>query len=498
MKNKIKICVVGTGPSSISVAKYFSSISDIDLTIIDIGNTSKDYSKNYKSSLIPKKSFFGNFFMYQRKDKLKIIHKANVDFDTSHALGGLSTVWGANISYLNNIYFKKWNISPSKFLDAFNFVANFIPHISINDDMDKNHDYKFNSTHFIEKPNFENKRKLHSDLTFGLSKLAINQKLCTKCTRCMEGCSYGAIFNSKNILHDLLSFRNITYKNNLQALRFVEKDKVITLTSKNLANGKTIEHQFDHLFIGAGVLDSTLIHSRSLAGNKNFKIKESKKFYKIFVSLGKIKSDLNDNISLSHYFIKHKQNDSIIHSQLYSLFFILRFMVNQKFGSKYEFILTPFKFILKKMYLCMIYLDSEDSGYINLKFSSDLNSCICEGVESSASKIRLKKFLRSLREEYFRYKIFPLPFTLSSKLGHSQHFGSTLPMKKNPKENEVDLLGRPVGFSRISFIDASILPTIPSAPTTINVMANAVRICSEIYHKILSKRADGDKFNDAI
>lgn len=60
-------------------------------------------------------------------------------------------------------------------------------------------------------------------------------------------------------------------------------------------------------------------------------------------------------------------------------------------------------------------------------------------------------------------------------------------MKKNPKNHEVDLLGRPVGFKRISFIDASILPKIPSAPTTINVIANAVRICSEIYQKILSK-----------
>jgi ferredoxin len=277
-KKKIKIGIVGTGPSSISVAKYFSSIPDIDLTIIDIGNTFKNYSKNHKLSLIPKKSFFGNFFMYQRNDKLKIIHKNNVDFDTSHALGGLSTVWGANVSYLNNIYFKKWNISPSKFLDAFKFVVRFMPHISINDEIDKEYDYKFNSIHFIKKPKFENKKKPDSNLSFGLSKLAINPKLCTKCSRCMEGCSYNAIFNSKDILYDLLFFRNITYKNNLQALRFVEKNKVIALTSKNLANGKTIEHQFDYLFIGAGVLDSTLIYSRSLGGNNNFKIKESKKF----------------------------------------------------------------------------------------------------------------------------------------------------------------------------------------------------------------------------
>jgi choline dehydrogenase-like flavoprotein len=42
------------------------------------------------------------------------------------------------------------------------------------------------------------------------------------------------------------------------------------------------------------------------------------------------------------------------------------------------------------------------------------------------------------------------------------------------------MLGRPYRHKRTFIIDSSVLPSIPASPTTIVVMANAVRICKAI------------------
>jgi choline dehydrogenase-like flavoprotein len=42
------------------------------------------------------------------------------------------------------------------------------------------------------------------------------------------------------------------------------------------------------------------------------------------------------------------------------------------------------------------------------------------------------------------------------------------------------VLGRPVGFERVSAVDAAVLPSIPATTITLTVMANAHRIASEV------------------
>jgi choline dehydrogenase-like flavoprotein len=63
--------------------------------------------------------------------------------------------------------------------------------------------------------------------------------------------------------------------------------------------------------------------------------------------------------------------------------------------------------------------------------------------------------------------------------GRSFHAGGTFPMRQNPGRFEVDLLGRPTGFSRIHLVDASVFPSLPATTITLSVMANAHRIGSE-------------------
>jgi choline dehydrogenase-like flavoprotein len=62
--------------------------------------------------------------------------------------------------------------------------------------------------------------------------------------------------------------------------------------------------------------------------------------------------------------------------------------------------------------------------------------------------------------------------------GRGYHTGGTFPMRRNPGAFEVDLQGRPTGFSRVHLVDASVFPSLPATTITLSVMANAHRIGS--------------------
>ncbi|HXN77484.1 MAG TPA: GMC oxidoreductase, partial [Candidatus Dormibacteraeota bacterium] len=60
--------------------------------------------------------------------------------------------------------------------------------------------------------------------------------------------------------------------------------------------------------------------------------------------------------------------------------------------------------------------------------------------------------------------------------GRGFHNGGTFPMRANPGPFEVDVLGRPHGFTRVHVVDASVFPSLPATTITLSVMANAHRI----------------------
>jgi choline dehydrogenase-like flavoprotein len=62
--------------------------------------------------------------------------------------------------------------------------------------------------------------------------------------------------------------------------------------------------------------------------------------------------------------------------------------------------------------------------------------------------------------------------------GRGFHCGGTFPMQSKPDRLQSDTLGRPAGFRRLHVVDATTFPSVPAAPITYTVMANAHRIAS--------------------
>lgn len=487
------IAIVGSGPTGAIAAKYLLENSDYQVTIIDCGLTSATHVDPVSDGLIPKKTYFGNAFMYKRLDSIKYEFDKNTSFDTSHALGGLSNVWGANISALHDRYCDKWGIDKEEIREAYAYVLNAIPICATRDMIDDQYDFDITYRHALNDPlslwhaqQFGKYKDAISSLgvSIGLSKLAVSPDKCIKCSKCMEGCTEGAIFNSADLFIDLKKSDKFVYMGGTLVERFQEKNDSVKLDVIDLKSGRKKSIEFDTFILAAGAVDTSNILMESLRIKGDVKLRESKKFYFPVFSTNLLKSaNLDNTISLSHFFIQESENESMVHCQLYSCYHIMRYVMKGKLGSLSTSLLFPFKFILKNFYLAMIYLDSEDSGGIVMSTVGNVRNV--SGVESIKSKERLESFVSKMRKIFKYTRLYPIPLYLSSKLGHSQHFGGTFPMKVLPNSNEVDMLGRPMNHDRVFVVDASILPTIPSSPTTTIVMANAIRICK----KLISKQA---------
>ena len=113
---------------------------------------------------------------------------------------------------------------------------------------------------------------------------------------------------------------------------------------------------------------------------------------------------------------------------------------------------------------------------------------LCKGSSISACASLLDKSTEKSRKEV-RDKInhyykeiggyIVSKFAIKQLPGESQHFGASMPMSNSPHGVETDILGRPFNLKNTHVIDTSILPNIPSTPTTLLVMANASRIADQ-------------------
>ena len=90
-----------------------------------------------------------------------------------------------------------------------------------------------------------------------------------------------------------------------------------------------------------------------------------------------------------------------------------------------------------------------------------------------------------LTKIFFKLKCLPLPIFIKSKVGVSQHFGSSLPESKSKDLGNVNLDGELIPFKNIYIADSSSLSRIPATPPTYISMSNAYRISSKIIKKYI-------------
>ena len=84
---------------------------------------------------LPKKLVYGSDFPFQWLEPDVSLELAGVDTLTSHALGGLSNAWGANIFPFAELDMKEWPISRSDLAPYYQTVLSQIPYARAKDDL---------------------------------------------------------------------------------------------------------------------------------------------------------------------------------------------------------------------------------------------------------------------------------------------------------------------------------------------------------------------------
>ena len=129
------------------------------------------------------------------------------------------------------------------------------------------------------------------------------------------------------------------------------------------------------------------------------------------------------------------------------------------------------------MFMSIGYLDSHHSPQISMVLDAEDNVLLSK-ISSTPISVReeIKFIINSTRRDLRRLGLRALkPLIQYSAPGAGAHSGGWLPMGKSS-----DLLGRPNGMKNVHVIDSSVLPSIPAGAITFTVMANAVRITSEV------------------
>ncbi|MDY7577621.1 GMC oxidoreductase [Herbaspirillum sp. RTI4] len=501
----LRVAIVGSGPSGSTVAKILVE-AGLSVDLYDVGADAKgvkstsEKAENRSGGLIPRKALFGSQYMYRRKDSLQILTDTNVSFDTSHAKGGLSTVWGATVGPTTEKDIADWPFEIETMTRHLHSVFGKMKLSARTDQIDIIYPLRL-VTPDLQYENVQSAHILHiaelnalllnkNGIYIGKAKLAIDSEPgsetgCVLCGECMTGCRRGSIFNAWNTVVELLPSSNMQYLGNHLVKRFVEVADGVEIFFVDLTSGTEGSMKYDVLILAAGCIDSTRIVDTSLHWTgHSYTIQDSQKYYfPVWVSRGGVRRD-NKSIALAHLYIQgFDSNGNVIQSQLYPGKIIIQSILEHLFGRAGKWMSWLAKPFLNRFFVGVAYFSSHVSGKMAIRFDG-ADTLAVTGEYNKQSDQEFDSFIKKLIK--FRRQTGFSPFSwikLRSKLGHSQHFGGTIPMRTKPEKHESDEYGRPFGCKNVYMIDSAVLPSIPATPTTGLTMANASRIAAYILQR---------------
>lgn len=523
-----KICIAGSGPTGITSA-YVLLKKGYDVTIIDPGlkleadrvhltkevpvkdNFLKEVRKHRATEakndrMLPQKIAFGSNFMYRNLPQTTLQQEKNIRFLSSLAMGGLSNSWGANVCAISQQDMTQWPISASDLKPYFKLIEEFVEIAGKQDAIDELYEIKLNTYEsfklgpqgqaLLKQAEQHSSTLKEAGIYCGRSKLAVGPKYstdakgCVSCGLCMHGCAYNAIFNSANVLKDLLQHNRLQYKSGNLVLEFQESSSGVDVISQDINTKQYQSEHFDKLILASGVFSSTAIVARSL--NKcdhEFTILDSQKYLFPFFSRhrspGVMKEPGNTLAQVFIQFDKLKSTKHLVSMQLYGYNDLILDPLRGILGTWTEKIAGLAKPLLERLMIGMIYLHSDDSGKLFFKVSPtterEKGLGFVRGSFDERSDPILKEVLTKMATFKTHFAGRPLKIGVSKNMpGLSQHFGGTLPMSKNAENYQSDALGRPMGCKNVHLVDASLFPSIPGTPTTYPLMANAARIADNL------------------
>jgi hypothetical protein len=501
------IAVIGSGPSAFAVSTLLDELG-IEFEILDVGDLPKKttsglievwrksnvdkYEAMVKSlpdiaavtnSNVGRKTFFGDSFSYQTNSS-DWKNSSGTQATSSSGVGGFSHVWGATLLPFSKSDKQYW---PSKIQDLeqeIDEIYSLIPTAS---------NFRISSINYGLPPTgansfaqdlrisrLMNRSSFQSifdgnDSELLSSRLALDTGTCTPCSSCISGCPQSSIWSSQKYFlekkGDLIKFVEVS--------RIIEKPNSVSIQGNS--QGKTWIKDYSRVILSAGPIGSAGILTRS-GISKNINVKDSQTVFLTGVWLSKVNTSNKKMVTLSQAFARLEPTfaTKAIHIQIYGWNPTLPYRIRKEVPIS-RFI--PFRVVsmLSKLLVnFIVYFDADDSDFLTVNghdSGAKIYSKVSAELPNSAVEERQRKEIKALTQKLRRSGILTsMFFARWAGIGEGYHSGSSFPYLV-----ETDQYARPTGTNgRIHLLDSSILPSIPSGPLTLSVMAVVRKVAKQI------------------
>lgn len=458
----MKYAIIGAGPTGLAAALAAVS-KNIEFDIIDAWDF---ISREYQNSMtivekenIAKKSNFGSFSMYDYPIDL-LSRDMQADLPLSLKVGGLSTVWGANI----------WLDTASELGidDCEGFLKSQASLIQIIPMTTSNNSKNWTPTTSRISRSLRASNNIESNDTFQRSQLAIDIDKCTKCGLCLTGCPEDAIFSADLYWKKLATNPLVKIRRGVAKLLQLTESQQIAV---EVFLGETsTRYIYDYVFIACGAIASSALLQRSNLYPKEIAIDDTQVFYLPLFSLFPAKKE-DSTFTLAQAFFR-AQGKGNFHMSVYEV----SKDINDRISGKYPFLarFIP-KFVWSRMLAGIAFIPAENSGKLIMDYY-DSNPIL-----TSKSNVRSRMYFQLsifANIKYFlRARLIPIAFVLQKpNVGASYHVGAI-------KSNGIPLLDQEGKLDKmipLSVVDSSSLPLLPTGPITFAAMVNAHRIVTKI------------------
>ncbi|MBY4590974.1 FAD-dependent oxidoreductase [Rhizobium redzepovicii] len=404
----------------------------------------------------------------------------------SLARGGLSNIWGAQISYLDAGDIADWPIDLASLQSSYERVAQRIG-ISTNADLTTGADGEavlpFGATaahvlrrHKAAKP-ADGSFRLFAAVNAILSEARPGRAACDLRGDCLYGCPSGAIYNSR---HDLLLLRKSPHFRLLDNRRAVSLTRDLGWTVKT-ADGSSFSAP--RIILAAGVLGTAALLTDLLPiGQQGLRLLNSPTLAIPLLSPARLLRSTTPTHSLAQLGLSLRYGDGAsdyVTGAIYEVgslpvqSFVNRMPLGRKAGR------AAFELIAGSLLVATIYYPGDQSRSYIHRDATAKKGLTVRGGFTDGFEIRAEALKKALRREWKRLGLIQLPGASLAEPGIDAHFAGTLPMGEagpfgTSSDGELNL------HPGLYVVDGSILPDLSSKYITMTIMANADRIAHRL------------------
>jgi len=288
---------------------------------------------------------------------------------------------------------------------------------------------------------------------------------------------YSPVFTLKRLLNE----NKIDYLQNLIVKNWTRKNHTLLVHSIPMGTGEPVTVKCNSLILAAGAINSSRIVLQStgdystslpLLDNPTLQIP-----LVLVQRLGrKLERDSTGFAQLISVF-DFPEFSSPVQGSFFDLTSPARGEFFRKFPLSASGNLELIRYLLPSMLVLQIFFpsDIQQNGQLKLEENGTLD------IRGSKNKIPdwvVRKILGALRK-MGAHSAFPLVVKVPT--GGGIHYGGSLPMKAKPTQKyECDKFGQLFGEQNVFVADGANLPSLPAKNYTFSIMANAMRIASQI------------------